>query len=121
MLTNTIAVTDIAKLVQFEFRRFGFRADGVRVAPREEWKSYMVEFDREPATGMAAFSQDWVEIGARIWSDPTPENTVPLKDEKGPAIELTVHYRHPAGGHNGYSQFYELKKAYLEDPVLTRR
>jgi hypothetical protein len=98
----------IIELVRFEFRRYGFRADGATIETHSSTVS--VDFEREPATGMSAFSQDSVTPYLRIWheieGEIALETEIPIPGRS--VIELGVGYSHHGSGSNGITRRYSL-------------
>jgi hypothetical protein len=103
----TITLQAITKLARFEFRRFGFRADGQNVEYRTT-TSTIIEFNAEPATGQAAFSQNRVNTYVRLWGN--PKNNEIVTEEPELVVDLGVSYTHVNSGSNGYTVRYLIKK-----------
>ena len=119
-----INIRDIVELARFEFRRYGFRADGGRVetvtARGESGSGLKCGFDAEPATGQAAFSQYRVIPHFRIWGVSNAESPDFLKvDAERLPLDLSVSYEHIDSGSNGYSARYELRSRVFGDPPRT--
>jgi len=74
-----------------EFKNYGFQCNNPKITKPDPKKQNSpitkIEFDAEPATGMAWFSQKEVQVSILYWS----ENL----------IELRVRYTHHDGGSNG--------------------
>tara|TARA_R110000868_G_scaffold204124_1_gene452148 strand:- start:1695 stop:2054 length:360 start_codon:yes stop_codon:yes gene_type:complete len=102
-------LNEIIELARFEFRRYGFRADGATIVQNGRLrKEVVVEFATEPATGQAAFSQAGVTSHLRIWHENNGDISrfdveIPVTE-----VELGVSYTHHNGGRNGISRRYIL-------------
>ncbi len=116
-------VGDAIELVRFELRRYGFRADGGTISKSRDGQ-IVAEFEVEPATGQAAFSQDSVKSHLRIWVKELAAasgSVIPL--EKPCCIDVSVGYTHCGNsGRNGWSARYELSRESFSDSAkLTRK
>jgi hypothetical protein len=118
---------DLAAVVQEEFRRHGFRADGPTIIDTgRDGRTYDFEFADEPATGQVAFSQKKVTCHCRVWADGQEEAGFKCDRQSPIALDLEVSYQHWGGGSNGFSNRYHLtaqsfsEEARLDDIVLSR-
>jgi hypothetical protein len=114
-MLKTTSLRNLLKLVRFEFRRFGYRVDGEPII-----KGRYVEFDYEPATGQAAFSQHAVQPCLRVFGveeDMTLDTEIAIDT----VITLGVSYKHVDSGGNGYTVRYEIKcLPFMNEPYLKR-
>ncbi len=81
--SDDLKIADIIEMVRFEFRRYGFRADGGQVV--RNTNGLQVEFDQEPATGHAAFTQEIVYPRFHLWV-----SDLPMDQATGSDVRYTI-------------------------------
>lgn len=113
-------IQEVIELARFEFRRYGFRADGGKSDKVHE--TVRITFDQEPATGQAAFTQYTVTPYVRIWCDAHDEDGqyVVKSDAEEIGLDLCVSYVHVSGGGNGFNVPYTLKLTHFDGATLRR-
>jgi hypothetical protein len=121
-MRTPLRIQEVIELVRFEFRRYGFRADGPGEIKAKE-SSIRCEFEAEPATGQAAFTQYKIVPHFRIWvgAETADAQGVLKTDEERISLDLSVSYEHVNGGSNGLDVRYELERPFLDSPRLIRR
>jgi hypothetical protein len=119
--SREVTIYDVLELVRFEFRRYGFRADGGKIT--RNTNGLHVEFCTEPATGQAAFTQDAVEPYFILWvSDLSMDlaAVIPPPDKVW-VLDVGVSYTHFGDGRNGHSARYTIIQPPFGDPPILRR
>jgi hypothetical protein len=115
-----MTIRELTELARFEFRRYGFRADGGIIYGKTDRVD--VDFTPEPSTRQAAFSQSSVTPRFGIWhqnnGDATWDSAIKPTDS---VVDLGVSYKHYGTGSNGYVVRYELVQHPFGDPPVLRR
>jgi hypothetical protein len=115
-----MTIRELTEMARFEFRRYGFRADGGTI--RKKGEMVDVDFDPEPPTGQAAFSQSSVLPYLRIWRKLDVLGLLLMDyDIVDPVVELGISYEHYGKGSNGATVDYDFAEVRCGSIGLRRR
>ena|SRR3990167_3612572 len=120
---NTITISKIAELVAEELRSYGFKCDGSATTITYNYgggEYIRVNFGKERASGMAAFTQTEVEAEFVVWINKgvVSDKSAPwdlwnvVLSEAHPVdqnlmnagVSVSVNYKHHGGGSNGLTR-----------------
>ena len=114
-MSKHISVKDLSELIRFEFRGYGFRADGFATDISKDGKLLFISFGPEPATGQAKFSQKSCVCYAtvRLREEDVANLPFPIvlsaDDNREIGLDLGVSYTHWNVGSNGIAVGYVLR------------